>query len=62
MSDEELLADMRRQYEYATLESHMLVDGVLFLRCTRCRIRPVPKVHFMFELCDPCLDERQASR
>ncbi|HEV2375846.1 MAG TPA: hypothetical protein VGS19_27225 [Streptosporangiaceae bacterium] len=57
MSDAELLAEMRRQYEFATLETHMLVGGVLYLRCTRCRVRPVPKGWAFLSLCDECLDD-----
>lgn len=51
------LAEMRRHYPNATLESHILVDGVLHLRCKRCRERPVPRAWFCAMLCDPCLDE-----
>jgi hypothetical protein len=59
MSGEELI-EMRKQYSYATLENHMLVDGVLHLRCKQCNERPVPKGWCFVCLCDPCLDERNA--
>lgn len=60
MTPEEELAEMRRQYQYATLESHILVDGVLYLRCARCKKRPVPHEWQHAMWCDPCLDERLA--
>lgn len=56
MSDETLLAEMRRQYEFATLESHLLVDGVLYLRCRRCKVRPVPHDWSFVQRCDECLE------
>lgn len=51
-----VLAEMQRQYQYATPVSHILVEGVLYLRCQRCRRRPVPHGAFI-TLCDPCLDD-----
>lgn len=62
MSDAELLAEMRRQNEYATLEGHMLVDGVLYLRCTRCKVRPVPHGWSFIQACDECLEAMSATR
>jgi hypothetical protein len=58
VSDDKELAEMKRQYRYATREDHMLVDGVLHLRCRQCGIRPIPKYWSFAALCDPCLDER----
>jgi hypothetical protein len=58
MDDGELLARMRRQYQYAALETHMLdADGVLRLRCGICRARPVPPSAGSVIWCDQCLDE-----
>jgi hypothetical protein len=57
VTDEETLAEMRRQYQFATLEAHILVDGVLYLRCTRCKVRPVPHGWSFIQACDECLAE-----
>lgn len=57
MTDEEMLAEMRKQYEHATLESHILVDGVLFVRCRICGKNPLPPNFGSVLWCDPCLDE-----
>jgi formylmethanofuran dehydrogenase subunit E len=54
MTDEEL-ALMRAQYQWATLENHMLVDGVVHLRCKRCGERPIPHDWSFVALCNPCL-------
>jgi hypothetical protein len=54
MSDDELTI-MRSIYPYATLESHMLVDGELYLRCRKCGIRPVPHDYFFIAWCNVCL-------
>ena len=55
---DDVLAEMRRQYEHATLESHMLDEnGEVRLRCGRCGIRPVPKGWSFIQACDPCLSE-----
>lgn len=61
MTDEEMLAEMRKHYEYAMLEDYILVDGVLYGRCRICRVRPIPHtaVHVMW--CDQCMDECEAS-
>jgi hypothetical protein len=56
MTDEELLAKMREQYQYATLESHILQDGVLYLRCHVCLVKPVP-IYGSVLWCDDCIDE-----
>lgn len=61
MTDEEMLAEMRRHYEYATLESHILVDGVLYGRCNLCHERPIPHTAHHVMLCDACLDEYLAN-
>ena len=58
----ELLTEMRRQYEFAELDTHMLVDGVLHLRCRRCKERPIPHHYGCVLLCDPCLDEQLARK
>lgn len=55
------LAEMRRQYPYATAEDHMLADGRIRLRCRQCRERPVPEGYAFAALCDPCLDARLAA-
>lgn len=60
MTDEELLTKMRAIYQYATLESHMLVDGDVYLRCRRCKTRPVPHHYVAVMNCDQCLEERLA--
>jgi hypothetical protein len=57
MTDEELLAAMRAQYKYATLEKHMLVDGIVYARCLVCLIRHVPREAGSVRWCDPCVDE-----
>ena len=49
------LAEMRRQYPYATAEAHMLADGKVHLRCGRCKIRPVPYGWSFVQWCDECL-------
>ena len=54
-----MLAEMHRQFRYATLESHILADGVLYLRCRRCKIRPVPHYWQHFMWCDQCLEEER---
>jgi hypothetical protein len=59
MNDAEILAEMRRQYEYATLETHLLIDGTVYLRCHRCKVRPVPNDFSFVEFCDPCLAARR---
>lgn len=51
---------MRRLYPHATRETHMLVDGVIYLRCGRCRARPVPRGWSFIMWCDPCLAEATA--
>jgi hypothetical protein len=61
MTEEEPLAEMRKQYEYATLEDYMLVDGVLHQRCRVCRVNPVPGNAGVVMWCDPCVDECLAS-
>lgn len=56
MTNEETLAEMRKQYEDATLEDHILVNGVVYLRCHICKKNPVP--HFACVLwCENCIDE-----
>jgi hypothetical protein len=51
------LAEMRRQYRHATLETHMLDEnGEVRLRCARCKVRPVPKGWSFIQVCDPCLE------
>jgi hypothetical protein len=57
MTPEQELAEMREQYEHATLEAHMLVKGMLYRRCNICKVRPVPHNALVFIWCDPCLDE-----
>jgi hypothetical protein len=57
MTDAELLAEMREQYEYATLEDHMLADGMLRRRCGICRVNPVPANAVCVMWCDPCVEE-----
>lgn len=57
MNDAEVLAEMRRQYPYATLEDHILVDGVVYLRCGQCKTRPVPKGWSFMQWCDMCLND-----
>ena len=60
MTDEELLAEYRKQYPYATLEGHMLVDGKLYQRCHICKKNPL--ILFGNVLwCDQCLDEHLAN-
>jgi hypothetical protein len=49
------LAEMRRQYPYATAETHMLADGKVHLRCGRCKVRPVPHGWSFVQWCDECL-------
>jgi hypothetical protein len=56
MTAEEELAEMRSQYRYATLEGHVLVAGVLRLRCLRCKTRPVPAGWSFVALCGECLE------
>jgi hypothetical protein len=61
MDDEEMLVEMRKQYEYATLETHMLVDGVLYQRCRICMKNPI--IIFGNVLwCDDCIDEFLATK
>jgi hypothetical protein len=61
MTDAEVLAEMRRQYPYAELASHMLDgEGNVRLRCGSCRTRPVPHDWSFVMLCDPCLAERNS--
>lgn len=60
MTPDEELAEMRRQYSQATAEAHMLAGGTVFLRCAKCRERPVPKGWSFMQLCDPCLQEKLA--
>lgn len=55
-TDDEL-AEMRRQYRWATVENNILVDGVLRVRCGVCRSRPVPVDWASMQWCDECLDE-----
>jgi hypothetical protein len=56
VTDEELLAEYRKQYEYAMLETHMLVDGILYQRCHICRKNPL--IIFGCVLwCDACINE-----
>jgi hypothetical protein len=57
VTDAELLAEMRKQYAYATLADHMLVDGVLHLRCRICDVNPVPHNAGVALWCDQCLAE-----
>jgi hypothetical protein len=59
--DEQLLAEMRRHYEFATLENHMLVDGALYLRCTKCWLRPVPHGWSFIPRCNECLSDTASS-
>lgn len=56
MTDEELLAEYRKQYEHATIETHMLVDGKLYQRCHVCFKNPLI-VFGNVMWCDQCLDE-----
>jgi hypothetical protein len=62
VTEDEELAEMRRQYSQATREAHMLVDGVLYLRCAKCKERPVPKGWSFVAWCDPCLKARLAEK
>lgn len=57
MTDEEILAEMQRQYKYARLETHMLVGGVLYGRCGICGKNPIPHEAQHVMWCDPCIDE-----
>lgn len=60
VKDAETLALMHAQYPFATLESHMLVNGLVHLRCARCKERSVPHSFSFIQLCDPCLAEGNA--
>lgn len=62
MTPEQQLAEMRRQYPHAQLETHMLVGGKVRLRCLDCLQRPVPENWYAAVLCDPCLDAKLAER
>lgn len=62
MTEADELAGMRRQNRNATPETHMLADGVLYLRCRRCRERPVPHGYSFVMMCDPCLDAEIAAQ
>lgn len=62
VTDETLLAEMRRQYPYAELATHMLSGGLVRLRCHQCKIRPVPEAWQHVQWCDPCLDEATAGK
>lgn len=57
MTDEEILAEMRKQYQYATLEHHILVGGVLYGRCMICKERPIPHTAIHVMWCELCIDE-----
>lgn len=57
MNDAELLAEMQKQYKYATLETCMLINGEVRQRCRACGVRPLPKQSVSVLWCDPCLDE-----
>lgn len=61
MTDEELLAEMRKHYQYATLEDYILVDGVLYGRCGICRKRPIPHTAIHVMWCDECMNECEES-
>jgi hypothetical protein len=62
MTEADELAEMRRQYRHANPGTHMLVDGVLYLRCKQCGERPVPHGYSHVMWCDPCIDEALALR
>lgn len=51
------LAEMRRQYQHATVAIHMLVDGVVRHRCLVCKSRPLPEDWSFMAWCDECLAE-----
>lgn len=57
MDDDDLLAVMRAQYKYATLETCVLVGGIVYQRCLVCGKGPVPHEAGSVRWCDPCLDE-----
>lgn len=62
MTPEEELAEMRRQYRYATLENNILVDGVIRMRCRICRKKPLPTNVASVLWCDSCIDEYLQSK
>lgn len=61
LRDAEELAEMKKQYPYATLEHHMMFNGEVRRRCGICLREPVREGAYHVMWCETCLSEYEAS-